>query len=63
MGKKTKGRTRAFLGLLLLCAAPAAAIELEYEVVFEATWSETSHPVEYPPSAHFSPHSSKICLA
>jgi hypothetical protein len=33
-------------------AAPAASVQ--YQLTFEATWSEGSHPVDFPPNPHFS---------
>jgi hypothetical protein len=37
-------------------AVPAgAAPEVRYRVVFDATWSSTSHPQDFPSTAHFSP--------
>ncbi|MDX1420437.1 MAG: spondin domain-containing protein [Rubricoccaceae bacterium] len=46
---------RCFL-LLLALAAPAAAAQgaATYRVTFEATWSEATHPVDFPPDPHFS---------
>lgn len=35
-------------------AAQSAESSAEYDVVFNATWSASSHPVEFPASAHFS---------
>lgn len=43
--------------LLVATAAPALAqpnTTAHYEVVFEATWSETTHPTDFPPFPHFS---------
>lgn len=36
-------------------AAGAGASNVSCTVVFEATWSESTHPVDYPGGAHFSP--------
>ena len=50
--------TRALtgLGLALALAAPSFAQQtVTYEVTFEATWSNTTHPGAYPSNAHFSP--------
>ncbi len=33
---------------------PATGEVVEYEVVFEATWSEATHPQDFPPGPHFS---------
>ena len=49
-------RQQIFILLLLLLTVPAfEAATVTYEVRFDATWSVTSHPQEFPPSAHFSP--------
>ena len=32
----------------------AAADTVQYEVVFNATWGPTTHPLDFPPSPHFS---------
>ena len=34
---------------------PAAATTATYRVVFEATWSASTHPTNFPGGAHFSP--------
>lgn len=36
-------------------AADAAPATARYRVTFQAAWSASSHPVEFPSSAHFSP--------
>lgn len=36
-------------------ASDAAPTTARYRVTFEASWSTSSHPVEFPSSAHFSP--------
>ena len=51
----TMRRRHTLLGLLLLMVTPVGAATLTYEVRFDATWSSTSHPQEFPASAHFSP--------
>jgi hypothetical protein len=35
--------------------APAPPATARYRVTFDATWSQATHPVEYPATAHFSP--------
>jgi hypothetical protein len=35
--------------------ASAQALMVDYEVVFEPTWSAATHPVEFPTGPHFSP--------
>jgi hypothetical protein len=44
------------LGGLLDAARPSvlSAETTEYEVTFRATWSEETHPIDFPPSPHFS---------
>jgi hypothetical protein len=39
---------------IMLCLSPIVA-QVRYQVVFEATWSELTHPTEFPPNPHFSP--------
>ena len=39
---------------LVVCCSSTSAVEVVYEVVFDATWSATNHPGAYPPNAHFS---------
>jgi hypothetical protein len=60
------GATRAALSLVgtLVLALVAGTVpsqlcaqlidEVEYTVVFEATWSEVTHPDDFPPNPHFS---------
>ena len=51
-------RATAWLPALTLClllATATNAAEISYRVTFEATWSATTHPTQFPPSAHFSP--------
>ena len=43
-----------FLFIPLLCQ-PRPAASVEYDVVFEATWSAETHPGAYLPAAHFCP--------
>ena len=46
------------LATTFLCLGAAAAPEqppARYQVVFERTWSETTHPQDFPLLAHFSP--------
>jgi hypothetical protein len=38
-----------------VASANSAAAPVRYQVVFERTWSETSHPQDFPLLAHFSP--------
>lgn len=47
---------RGLLVLLLALAAPAAAAQgtVTYRVTFDATWSEETHPQDFPPNPHFS---------
>ena len=40
--------------VVFLCLSPIVA-QVRYEVVFVATWSEQTHPTEFPPNPHFSP--------
>jgi hypothetical protein len=48
-------RWSACLAVVLLpLSAGATAARTAYEVTLDATWSAVSHPVEYPPDAHFS---------
>ena len=42
-------------GLLATGAAFAQTQTAEYEVVFESTWSATTHPFQFPSGAHYSP--------
>lgn len=45
------------LALVLILAAGAARAATQtatYELVFEATWSAATHPVDFPPNPHFS---------
>ena len=50
------------LGFLLIHSSPTKAAgaaqpaesSVEYDVVFKATWSSATHPVDFPTSAHFS---------
>jgi len=49
-----KKPTLALLLVASLWAAPAGAVVALYEVFFEATWSPATHPVDFPPSPHFS---------
>lgn len=40
---------------VLSCAAVCAQAEVvEYQVTFDATWSQATHPQDFPPSPHFS---------
>ena len=41
-------------GLLLAAQATAADMKATYAVTFDGTWSQATHPKEYPGSAHFS---------
>ncbi|MEM9293875.1 MAG: spondin domain-containing protein [Acidobacteriota bacterium] len=49
------------LGLLILCSAPAfleaqgATSSAQYTVRFDALWSRSTHPADFPPGPHFSP--------
>jgi hypothetical protein len=44
-----------WLGALSVLSSPASAAELAvYEVTVDASWSAATHPLEYPPGAHFS---------
>lgn len=43
----------AIMGLTLL-VSPALAQTAHYTVTFETTWSELTHPVDFPPQPHFS---------
>lgn len=45
----------SFFALLALCACPAGAVEATYTVEFETLWNGTTHPNNYPSTAHFSP--------
>ena len=49
----------SLLASLALTAVPAAAqtgaANATYRVTFDATWSATTHPAAFPPTAHFSP--------
>jgi hypothetical protein len=42
-------------GQAALAAGPEARASARYRVVFERTWSEASHPQDFPLLAHFSP--------
>jgi hypothetical protein len=61
-----ESRTRAchsgvlfIMGLIMTGLAPisaqAQAQTVEFEVVFESTWSADTHPVDFPQGAHYSP--------
>jgi hypothetical protein len=55
----TPARTLFVVVLLFLASgtAPASAQQTptaDYEVVFAATWSDATHPIDFPPSPHFS---------
>ncbi len=45
----------AWLALFALASTSAAAANVTYQVTFEATWTEQTHPDSYPAGAHFSP--------
>ncbi len=45
----------AVIGMTAAAHAGDPAETAEYEVVFDAAWSPTSHPEDYPGGAHFSP--------
>ena len=48
-------RAMACCFFALTVAAPAlAAEEATYELTFDATWSEETHPTDFPSNAHFS---------
>ena len=54
----TTSQARSLTCLLALAAVPAVAQAQSiatYRVSFEATWSEATHPVSFPPRPHFSP--------
>jgi len=42
------------IAVLAASGASAATPTADYEVVFEATWSAGTHPIDFPPSPHFS---------
>ena len=46
----------ALAAAISLAALPGvvAAETTQYEVVFEATWSQATHPIDFPPNPHFS---------
>jgi hypothetical protein len=53
-----KLRATGWISLLTLCflmVTTANAAEITYRVTFEATWSASTHPQQFPSSAHFSP--------
>lgn len=46
----------AAIALVAAFAAGSAGAETaEYQVTFESTWSQATHPVDFPANAHFSP--------
>ena len=64
-GRCLRNLAAVFITCLMPYTALAQAQTAEYEIVFESTWSETTHPVEFPSDPHFSPlvggtHSSDI---
>lgn len=47
----------AFAALFILALVPAVGLtqpEVEYTVYFDATWSEDTHPIDFPGNPHFS---------
>src|SRR4030095_6450439 len=56
--------------IAILCAAlpgPGYASTAEYQVTFESTWSQATHPIDFPSNAHFSgliggSHSNQVSL-
>lgn len=53
--EKFAGRVALALGILGASAPGVVIAETtQYEVTFESTWSQTTHPVDFPPNPHFS---------
>lgn len=49
-------RTTLFMAAIALAAQESAnAGTVQYTVTFDATWSQTTHPTDWPSNAHFSP--------
>jgi Spondin_N len=54
MSKIARGAAAA-LGILFAAAPGDASAETtEYQVTFESTWSQATHPLDFPPGPHFS---------
>lgn len=48
------GRGALALGTLFLGAPLVVAETTQYEVTFQSTWSQVTHPIDFPPNPHFS---------
>ncbi len=48
------GRVAVTAAIVAVLGATAAAAQVRYQLVFEATWSAQTHPTDFPPGPHFS---------
>jgi hypothetical protein len=52
---RTACTAAALMAATLVLPLPAAGENAEYQVTFESTWSQATHPMNFPLNAHYSP--------